>query len=176
MQQLLTLARQEPGAGATNPVGRLELAVLAREAVIEHAKLAEARGIDLGLAEADAAAVVSGDADGLRILLANLLTNALRYTPCGGRIDVACRMLDGQPLLEVTDSGPGIPPDERERVFDRFYRRSNESETGSGLGLAIVRAIAQRHQATGSLLDAPGGGLLVRVTFLREGGREKGEG
>ena len=76
MQQLLTLARQEPGAGATNPVGRLELAVLAREAVIEHAKLAEARGIDLGLAEADAAAVVSGDADGLRILLANLLTNA----------------------------------------------------------------------------------------------------
>ena len=175
VQQLLTLARQEPGAGATNPVGRLELAVLAREAVIEHAKLAEARGIDLGLAEADAAAVVSGDADGLRILLANLLTNALRYTPCGGRIDVACRMLDGQPLLEVTDSGPGIPPDERERVFDRFYRRSNESETGSGLGLAIVRAIAQRHQATVSLLDAPGGGLLVRVTFLREGGREKGE-
>ena len=112
--------------------------------------------------------MVSGDADALRILLANLLANALRYTPCGGRVDVSCRMEESRPLLEVTDNGPGIPPDERERVFARFYRRSNESETGSGLGLAIVRAIAQRHQATVSLLDVPGGGLLVRVTFLRE--------
>ena len=108
---------------------------------------------------------MEGDAGALHILLANLLANALRHTPPGGRVDVACRNEAGRPVLEVSDSGPGIPPEERERVFDRFYRRGNESETGSGLGLAIVRTIAERHLATVSLLDAPAGGLQARVEF-----------
>ena len=164
VQQLLTLARQEAGAGSA-PFAHLSLAALARAAVIEQAALAEARGIDLGLAQADEQAMVSGDADALRILLRNLLANALNYTPGGGRVDVVCRMENSGPILEVVDSGPGIPPAERERVFDRFYRRSTESKTGSGLGLAIVRTIAQRHRASVSLLDAPTGGLLVRVAF-----------
>jgi len=69
--------------------------------------------------------------------------------------------------LEVTDSGPGIPPADRERAFDRFYRRANAPEGGSGLGLAIVKAIADRHGARVSLEDAPGGGLRVNVSFPR---------
>ena len=164
VQQLLTLARLEPGA-VSMPSVRVELATLAREAVVEQARVAEARDIDLGLAEVDSRAVVMGDAEALRILLSNLLANALRYTPRGGRVDVSCRMRDGQPVLEIADTGPGIPEAERERVFDRFYRRPGEQESGSGLGLAIVRAIAERHDAIVSLHAAQGGGLLARVVF-----------
>jgi signal transduction histidine kinase len=91
--------------------------------------------------------MVSGDADALRILLANLVSNALRYTPCGGRVDVVTGSADAVPFVEVCDSGEGIPPAERARVFDRFYRRARAGEAGSGLGLAIVRSIAERHRA-----------------------------
>ena len=168
VQQLLTLARLEPGA-VSMPSVRVELATLAREAVVEQTRVAEARDIDLGLAEVDSRAVVMGDAEALRILLSNLLANALRYTPRGGRVDVSCRMRDGQPVLEIADTGPGIPEAERERVFDRFYRRPGEQESGSGLGLAIVRAIADRHDAVVSLHAAQGGGLLARVVFQKLG-------
>ena len=168
VQQLLTLARLEPGA-VSIPSVRVELATLAREAVVEQTRVAEARDIDLGLAEVDSRAVVMGDAEALRILLSNLLANALRYTPRGGRVDVSCRMRDGQPVLEIADTGPGIPEAEHERVFDRFYRRPGEQESGSGLGLAIVRAIAERHDAVVSLHAAQGGGLLARVVFQKLG-------
>ncbi len=168
VQQLLTLARLEPGA-VSMPSVRVELATLAREAVVEQTRVAEARDIDLGLAEVDSRVVVMGDAEALRILLSNLLANALRYTPRGGRVDVSCRMRDGQPVLEIADTGPGIPEAERERVFDRFYRRPGEQESGSGLGLAIVRAIAERHDAIVSLHAAQGGGLLARVVFQKLG-------
>ena len=166
VQQLLTLARQEPGA-AEYRLGRQSLADLARQAVIDHALLAEDKGVDLGLAASDEAAVVQGDADALRILLDNLVSNALRYTPMGGRVDVACACSAESAYLEVNDSGPGIPAEERERVFDRFYRRGGDvgSETGSGLGLAIVRSIANQHKARISLSDSESGGLRVRVDF-----------
>jgi two-component system OmpR family sensor kinase len=70
-------------------------------------------------------------------------------------------------VLEVTDTGPGIAAPERERAFDRFYRRASAPEEGTGLGLAIVKAIAERHGATVTLADAPGGGLRVSVNFPR---------
>ena len=171
VQQMLTLARLEPGA-AERVRAPVSLADLTRGVVLEQAPLAEARGIDLGLVAADAAAVVAGDAEALRILLANLVGNALRYTPSGGQVDVACGMVDGQACLEVADSGPGIPPAERERVFDRFYRGvvSGEGGTrgGSGLGLSIVRAIVERHGAHVILDEAVLGGLRVRVIFAAD--------
>ncbi len=68
-------------------------------------------------------------------------------------------------MLEVTDNGPGIAPADRERVFDRFYRRAAAQENGTGLGLAIVKAIAERHGASVALSDAPGGGLRATVSF-----------
>ena len=162
VSQLLTLARNEPGAEQAAP-GPVHLAALCRQSVIDHAALAAARDIDLGLAECSGDAVVDGRADALRTLLDNLVANAVRYTPPGGRVDVACGHDDDTAWLSVQDNGPGIPPDERERVFDRFYRRPGQSASGSGLGLAIVQAIARQHGARIALDDAPGGGLLVRV-------------
>ena len=170
VQQLLTLARQEPGATEYR-LATVSLADLVRRSVVEHQRLAEFRQIDLGVTEAEESAVVSGDGDALRILLDNLVGNALRYTPGGGHVDVSCRIRDGRACLEVADSGPGIPASERERVFDRFYRRGGEvhgdgdEQTGSGLGLSIVRTIADRHGAQVSLADSESGGLLVRVDF-----------
>jgi two-component system OmpR family sensor kinase len=164
VQQLLTLARQEPGL-AGKPFAAVALADLAAEVVAEQSALARARNIDLGLAAADRAAAVHGDADGLRVLVTNLVENALRYTPAGGRVDVSVRQVDGRPRLEVRDTGPGIPASELPRVFDRFYRGSHTQEPGTGLGLAIVKAIADRHGARVNLRNAESGGLRVEVEF-----------
>jgi two-component system OmpR family sensor kinase len=167
VQQLLTLARNEAADGETTAVA-VDLAAVARDAVVEHQPLAAAKNIDLGLdssgSSEEPAPVVQGDAEGIRILLANLVGNALRYTPAGGRVDVAAGVRSGRPCLVVEDNGPGIPPAERERVFARFYRGTHK-EAGSGLGLAIVRAIAQRHGAEVSLESADGGGLRAVVSF-----------
>ncbi|MBF6990471.1 sensor histidine kinase [Cupriavidus sp. IK-TO18] len=167
--QLLTLARQEPGA-ATPPHEPVALRALATGVVAELAQAALDRDIDLGVdgdADADAApAIVHGDADALRILLTNLLDNALAYIPAGSRVDVqVARGSDGRSVeLVVSDNGPGIPAGEHERVFDRFYRVPEAPTGGSGLGLAIVAEIAQSHGARVALEDARPG-LRVRVVF-----------
>ncbi|QBY50721.1 sensor histidine kinase [Cupriavidus oxalaticus] len=167
--QLLTLARQEPGA-ATPPHEPVALRALATGVVAELAQAALDRDIDLGVdgdADADAApAIVHGDADALRILLTNLLDNALAYIPAGSRVDVqVARGSDGRSVeLVVGDNGPGIPAGEHERVFDRFYRVPEAPTGGSGLGLAIVAEIAQSHGARVALEDARPG-LRVRVVF-----------
>jgi two-component system OmpR family sensor kinase len=167
VEQLLTLAREEPGI-ANRPFAPVDLAALARAVIAEHAQLAEASRLDLGMTDGDAGAgpvTVDGDGAGLRTLLSNLVGNAVRYTPEGGRIDVAAVIDEGVPTLAVRDSGPGIAPSERERVFDRFYRAAANDTPGSGLGLAIVRSIADRHGAEIALgpgLDGRGLGVTVR--------------
>ncbi len=165
VQQLLTLARQEPGGTTASQPVRIALAELARSVLSDHARLADARTIDLGATTLDERAAALAEPAALRTLVANLIDNAIRYTPEGGRVDVSTFVRDGHSWLEVTDTGPGIPPDERERVLDRFYRRPGQPEPGSGLGLAIVKTIADRHGAQLLLDEAPGGGLRVRVGF-----------
>jgi signal transduction histidine kinase len=92
--------------------------------------------------------------------------NALRYTPRGGRIRVSCATESAGAVLRVADTGPGIPADERDRVFDRFYRRLGVEKAGSGLGLAIVKQIADDHGAVVGLSDlSDGTGLVVTVRF-----------
>jgi two-component system OmpR family sensor kinase len=116
--------------------------------------------------EVASAATVRGQRDGLRVMLGNLVANALRYTPRGGKVDVSVGVEAGRPVLGVTDTGPGIPAAERERVFDRFHRGEDAAAPGTGLGLAIVKRVAERHGATVRLADGPGGrGLEVRVEF-----------
>ena len=163
--QLLTLARQEPGA-APPPHEPVDLRALAAGVIAEMSQAAIDRDIDLGLEADDAeGAMVRGDADALRILLTNLIDNALHYIPAGGRIDVrVARLSDGGVELQVSDNGPGIPAAERARVFDRFYRVPEAPTGGSGLGLAIVAEIVQSHGARVALEDAAPG-LRVRVTF-----------
>ncbi|HQR53603.1 MAG TPA: ATP-binding protein [Burkholderiales bacterium] len=163
-EQLLTMARLEPEA-AERPFSAVRLDELARSVAGERAALAHTKGIDLGVSEA-APVSVQGDADGLRVLLGNLLDNAIRYTPAGGQVDIGVAFGRGGAVLEVVDTGPGIPPEERGRVFDRFYRRAGTEGTGSGLGLAIVKRLAERHGAIIELAEgASGCGLRVRLRF-----------
>jgi two-component system OmpR family sensor kinase len=145
VEQLLLLARQEGPGAATQPVA---LEPLLRRVLGELVPTAQARGIDLGLLRADAVQV-QGQPEALAVLLRNLLDNAIKYTPAGGKVDVLLLGEGGQARLRIEDSGPGIPEPERERVFDRFYRSSEAQGRagGSGLGLAIVKAIADRHGA-----------------------------
>jgi two-component system OmpR family sensor kinase len=105
------------------------------------------------------------------VMFNNLVDNATKYTPRGGRVDVSLLVEAGHPVVRIADNGPGIPPAERERVFDRFYRagesadRARTDVSGSGLGLAIVRRIAIQHGASVSLGDSPAGGLEISVRF-----------
>ena len=163
VQQLLTLARQDPDQ-APRSRQTVELTELAGRVLADHDPLARAKHIDLGMAEAEAARV-QGDPEALRVLLANLVDNAIRYTPAEGRVDVMVTRQDGRPVLEVADSGPGIPEAERQRVFDRFYRGENQQAPGTGLGMAIVKTIADHHRAEIRLDQSELVGLRVRVRF-----------
>ncbi|ATQ69013.1 MULTISPECIES: ATP-binding protein [Methylosinus] len=164
VHQLLTLARLDPEATQRRFVP-LRLDALAESEVAGLAPVAADRGVDLGL-EAAEPAVVMGDEAALAILLRNLIDNAIRYSPAGGRVDVEVRTGGDGIRLDVRDEGPGVPPEEKQRVFDRFYRGAAAAEPGSGLGLAIVRSIADWHGADVQLEDNEGGrGLVVRVRW-----------
>lgn len=172
VDQLLTLARQEHAGPAAASDRIVDLSVLARQVVAMQAESAASRDIDLGLegaGDATGSVLARGDADAIETQLANLIANAIRHVPHGGRVDVQALALDGRPTLIVDDNGPGIPPQARERVFDRFYRAPGADGVGSGLGLAIVREIASRHGARVELSDSPLGGLRVVVSFAPMG-------
>jgi len=164
VEQLLALARTEPEA-TERALMAVSLGDVARQVVAAQAAIAEAKRVELGLSS-DAAVNVQGDSEALRVMLGNLVDNAVRYTPSGGTVDVTVSRDGSHACVAITDTGPGIPPSARERVFDRFYRHQSGDAQGSGLGLAIVRRIAQRHGATIELADGPGGaGLKVVVRF-----------
>lgn len=203
VEQLLALARAEPSAiaptdsavpesgntasagqsaGASNPGDEdVDLLAVLTDCVTDRMTLATHKNLDLGFARTEALQV-RGDGLALRVLFNNLLDNAIKYTPAGGRIDVALLHGAGRPTVEICDTGPGIPEAERERVFDRFYRSHLNADNpageerdggdggdivaGSGLGLAIVQRIASRHRAEVTLGDGPDGrGLRVSVRF-----------
>ncbi len=163
-QQLLTLARLEP-QGHANALQSVELLALCKLVILDHMRLAEAKHIDLGLVT-QGKAQIQGDPDRLRILLSNLVDNAIRYTPPHGTVDVAVRRKGAEVVLEVCDTGPGIPEGERARVLERFYRGSYQNTQGSGLGLSIVQRVAEQHSAHLVLGAGPDGkGLLAQVCF-----------
>jgi two-component system sensor histidine kinase TctE len=164
VNQLLALSVAEARG---RPAGQrvADLAATVREAVEASAGAAQAKQIDLGC-DLPVAAPVAGEAQMLRELVANLVDNALRYTPPGGTVTVGVRRDGGGTTLLVEDDGPGIPSSERDRVFERFYRIHNAASDGCGLGLAIVQEVATSMSAKVSLSDPPSGhGLVVRVEF-----------
>ncbi len=158
--QLLAMARLEPEAQAERvPV---EMERLVKRVVADFSTVADAHKVDLGLT-GSVPVILRGHTEPLQVLIGNLIDNAVRYTPPGGRVDVALRQEEGLAVLTVSDTGPGIPVAEREKVFRRFYRLAGHETTGSGLGLAIVREIVQLCQGQITLGDTPGGGLQIEV-------------
>jgi two-component system sensor histidine kinase TctE len=168
--QLLALARAEPGGYRGDASGSVNLRAVVEDAADEWVHRAMAKEIDLGFELLDAQ--TSGDALLLREALANLIHNALEYTPVGGRVTVRTGLRNDCPYLEVEDDGPGIPLAERQQVLERFYRAPGTVGTGSGLGLSIVREIALAHGAvivigTGEAAGGANAGCKVGLTFPR---------
>ena len=165
-QQLLALARAEEAVDAAGGPARID--DVAREAIRQLTVPAQAKGIDLGLSRAEPVQV-DCDPGALTTLVANLIDNAVRYTPARGEVNVSAFAEGDVAVIAVEDTGPGIPPEERERVFDRFFRRAGTEGDGSGLGLAIARRVAERAQGSIALEEATGGGLraVVRLPRLR---------
>ncbi len=165
MQQLLLLARHESRAADTPSPTRLDLRRLTEQASGDMTTQAQARAITL-VCENGPPAWVDGDADGLLILLRNLLENAIKYTPAQGQVRLQIDTRDGAVHVTVEDSGPGIAEDQRERMFERFVRGPSQDSSGSGLGLSIAKAIADRHGATLALGQSDRlGGLQVNLSF-----------
>jgi two-component system OmpR family sensor kinase len=148
VSQLLSLARLEPQT--TRNYSEILVDEMARDIVAGRSRIAEQKGVDLGVIEGEPVAII-GEVESLRALIANLVDNAVRYTPPGGIVDVTIGRGVSGAVIEVTDTGPGIPSGERDAVFQRFYRCTGNGEAGSGLGLAIVR----------SALDRLGGNIVL---------------
>jgi two-component system sensor histidine kinase TctE len=152
--QLLALARAEPGQFQMRQLETIELDKLVEESVQHFVQEAAKKAIDLGF-ELHATRV-TGDRFLLRDLIDNLIDNAIRYSPQAGMVTVSCSQNLGGGMFSVEDGGPGIPPSDREKVFKRFHRLDSKA-TGSGLGLAIVRDIARDHDAQISIMSGPEG-------------------
>jgi two-component system OmpR family sensor kinase len=170
LDDLLALARAE-GEPARRPAAPLDAAELV-EFVAERVRpLAEAGEVALEVAAgAPGAATVSGDRDALVRLFWNLFENAIKYTPPGGRVRVACEAGRGAARIRVEDTGRGIASEDLPRVFERFYRGAG-ARGGTGLGLAIARAIARRHGGDVAIESAPGRGTAATVTLPASGER-----
>ena len=165
VDQMLTLARLDPQRTLAGGA-RFDLSAAARDAIADIAPAGLARGVEIALDGAPAEVV--GDPARLAILLRNLLDNAIRYSPAGTTVEVGVHPVPGGAELVVTDQGPGVPPDGRDRLGERFHRVLGAGESGSGLGLSIVRRVAELHHADVAFGEPPSGrGLAVRVRFAR---------
>ena len=151
----------------------LEFGALVRGRIALVDSLARARGITMAFT-CEGTVPVRGERESLISMVSNVVENAVKYSPDGGTVTVRVAREQGKPgepgraVLRVTDQGPGIPPALRERVFDRFFRNPDQTQSGSGLGLAIVRAVLQKHGGQVALEDGEEGG--------QEGGENHGEG
>ncbi|TCS32616.1 two-component system OmpR family sensor kinase [Paucimonas lemoignei] len=164
VNQLLTHARQDPTV-PRRVSDRIDLVALARSVAADFVPIAADRGIDLGVKITDPVpACIHGNPESLRIMLGNLVDNAIRYTPGGGMVDIVVRRHPHKIVMSVEDTGPGIPEEDLDRVLDRFYRVPGTPSEGSGLGLAIVRQIVHLHGAEIKLCNGMRG-LQVEITF-----------
>ncbi len=164
VNQLLALARNEPRAENAIVKYPFDLGLLALNVTMEWVPRALEKDIDLGFEPPHEKVTIQGDAARIKDLIDNLIDNAVRYTPSHGRVTVSV-INDSQPQLIVTDNGPGIPPEQRNRVFERFYSILGNGADGSGLGLAIVQEIARMHNAE-TFIDSASDGAGARVIVV----------
>ncbi|MFO7592886.1 MAG: ATP-binding protein [Pseudomonadota bacterium] len=168
VEQLLTLARIDP-ENHHAPVEMVDLERIAANIIADDAGQARQKRINVAL-NSCSNPKTTGMREGIEVLLRNLLDNAIRYTPEGGQVSVSIERSEGRCLiLRIGDSGPGVPKEEREKIFERFYRLAGQDTPGSGLGLSIVKRIAELNHAELSLGDSPLGGLEVSIRFLCNG-------
>jgi two-component system sensor histidine kinase TctE len=165
VNQLLALARNEPGGQSDDNFATLNLNQLAQECTVNWVQMALEKNIDLGFEGTSKKVKVQGDTNSLMEMLNNLIDNAIRYTPEGGNITVSVEETSLGAELSVEDNGPGIEPQHRERVFERFYRILGSGQSGSGLGLSIVAEVAKRHGAE-LKLDTGNNGIGTKISFL----------
>ncbi len=163
--QMLALSQAEAASSLLMERSTIDLAALIREVALELSPLAVRKGVDLGFETSGESALVEGNASMLHEMISNLIDNAIRYTPPQGHVTARVSVDGDKVVLEVSDDGPGIVPEERERVFQRFYRILGQGDSeGSGLGLPIVREICRTHGGSIALRDGPRGkGLRVEV-------------
>ncbi len=150
VEQLLTIARLDP-ENADKPMSEVDLAAVAASAVEELSQNAHDKAITL-TARAEPLTMM-GMPDAIHLMVVNLTDNAIRYTPENGRIEIGVKQKGANAVITVTDDGPGIAPEERERVFERFYRALGTKVSGTGLGLAIVSRIVAMHGGTIRITD-----------------------
>jgi two-component system sensor histidine kinase QseC len=163
VEQLLSLARLEVSSRADQRAD-IDLLAVSRTVIEELSPLIADSDVELDVALAQGQLIVRGHEVALAALLRNLLENALRHVPSGGRVQLSIGPEADQAVIDVIDNGEGIPPERRAAVFARFHRESSSRGEGYGLGLSIVQRAAQLHDATIELLDSPyGRGLRVRV-------------
>ncbi len=165
VSQLLSLARNEPNTVRRLELAPLDLNKLAFQVTMDWVPEAYRKNIDLGFEDAERQVMINGDAMRLAELINNLLDNAVRYSRAGGRVTVRVAQ-EPSPRVSISDDGPSIPVEERQRVFERFHRLLGSQIDGSGLGLAIVREIAVLHKAEILLDDDDDGvGNTFTVSF-----------
>lgn len=165
-EALLRIARIE-ARSRRSKFAPVDLKMLLRDIFETYEASASDSGYTLEYREENGAAITMGDANLIRQMLANLVANAIQHTPAGSRIRLQLSNEGGKVIIGVSDDGPGIPPHERHRVFDRFYRlEKSRTTTGTGLGLSLVKAIAELHGAIIELEDNHPG-LVVLVRFPR---------
>jgi PAS domain S-box-containing protein len=163
---LLFLAQVEAGKLSLE-VGAVDLSAIAAESVETARPLAEDRDITLTLATGPLA-LIAGDRARLAQLLDNLISNGVKFTPPGGRVDVRVKSQRGNAVIEVRDTGMGIPSEEQQHLFERFFRTAKATEQaipGTGLGLAISKAIVDAHGGQIAVASADGGGTTFRISL-----------
>jgi signal transduction histidine kinase len=166
VEDLLFAARLQVGGLVELDRARVDLRLLAEQAVEAAAPEADSAAVVLRLRAGGEVPSVDGDAERLARLLANLVSNAIKFTPAGGRVEIGVEQQDGKVVLEVSDTGMGIPEEERDRLFERFFRSQaalDRKVPGTGLGLYICKAIVDAHDGRIAVRTAVGGGTIVVV-------------
>jgi heavy metal sensor kinase len=165
VDRLLTLSRAETRQ-AVPAAEAVDLAELAEEVIGHLGVLAEEKGQTIAV-EQDAAPVGQADRVGLRQAVINLVDNAIKFTPAGGHIRIRLSETPNLAIIDVIDSGPGVPPESRSRIFDRFYRVDGSPAVGTGLGLSIARGAVEAHGGHLTLESTGAGGSTFRIALPR---------
>jgi len=171
--RLLMLARSEPGASSTRKMSVLDLNSVVSEVTATKVPDAIQEKIELEFHSTSEPALIYGDPNGIEELALNLIENSILYTPPGGMVLIEVAVRNGTTTLSVEDNGPGIPQEERDKIFERFYRLPGTEKSGTGLGLAIVKEVVSSHKAKIDVLSGSSGhGAVFKVSFSTFNGKK----